>query len=33
MARAIADLAGADPIAATHVADAVQYRSLDRGVP
>ncbi len=30
LARTIADLAGADRIAAAHVAEAVQYRALDR---
>jgi len=32
VARTIADMDGADTIAAAHVAEAVQYRSLDRWV-
>jgi magnesium chelatase family protein len=31
IARTIADLDGADDIASVHVAEAVQYRSMDRG--
>ena len=30
IARTIADLAGADELASTHVREAIQYRSLDR---
>ena len=32
VARTVADLAAADRISATHVAEAVGYRSLDRGL-
>ena len=33
VARTIADLVGAETIAVEHVAEALAYRTLDRGIP